>query len=98
MATLNIKIISYPEEAKKLVDIFKDNYKRCSNVDLGLDCVVFVHNRPKNPKSNIRKIAGFKAESISYLSDDKELVKMSTVNFVYLMAKFGVDIKAEEIE
>ena len=96
MAVFDIKIISYPEEAKKLVDIFEDNYKRFCSLDLGLEFVVFIHSRPKNPKTHIRKISGLKAESISYLPDNKELVKMSAENFIYLMAKFGVEIEVKE--
>jgi hypothetical protein len=31
------------------------------------------------------------------LRDDTELVKMSVENFVYLMAKMGVEIEAKEV-
>jgi len=45
----------------------------------------------------IRRIAGLKAESISYLHDDRELVKMSEENFIYLMAKMGVGVEITEL-
>lgn len=90
----NITIKSYPKEAKKLVDIW-NNYLNFS-ID-GLDFITFVNKRPKNPKTDNRRIAGLKAECISYLKDDEELVKMSVENFIYLMVKCGVDIEIEEV-
>lgn len=90
----NITIKSYPKEAKKLVDIWNSYLN--SSID-GLDFITFVNKRPKNPKTDNRRIAGLKAECISYLKDDEELVKMSVENFIYLMVKCGVDIEIEEV-
>lgn len=88
-----IIIKSYPKEAEKLVGIWN---KHLDTMVSGLDCITFVNKRPKNLKSDNRRIAGLKAESIAYLRDDEELVKMSVENFIYLMAKCGVDIEVLE--
>ena len=50
----------------------------------------------QNPKNDNRRIAGLKAKSVAYLKEDTELVKMSVENFIYLMAKCGVDIEIKE--
>lgn len=91
----NVSIKSYPKEAEMLVVIWDTHVKHSTK---GLDFITFINKRPKNPKTNNRRIAGLKAECISYLKDDEELVKMSIENFIYLMAKSGVDIDVEEIE
>lgn len=95
MPALEIKVKSYPQEAKNLVDIW-NNYAKSSLNSTGIDFITFVHKRPKNPRSENRCIAGLKAQCISYLKDDTELVKMSVENFIYLMAKCGVDIEVKE--
>ena len=92
-----IKINSYPPEAKTLIDIWT-KYSNSSMPEIGVNFITFTNKRPKRPKSNYRRIAGLKAESIAYLKDDTELVKMSVENFIYLMAKCGVDIEAKEVE
>lgn len=97
MSVLEIKVKSYPPEAKNLVDIWND-YAKSSLNSAGIEVVTFVHKRPKNPKNENRRIAGLKAQCISYLKDDTELVKMSVENFVCLMAKCGVDIETKEVE
>ena len=91
----SIIIKSYPKEAENLVNIWKSYAKSSLN---GLGVITFKQRRPKNPKTNNRRIAGLKAECISYLKDDEELVKMSVENFIYLMAKCGVVIEVEEVE
>jgi len=91
VAHFNITIKGYPKEAKNLVDIWNK-----ANTFKELGYITFKKRRPKNPKSNNRRILGLKAESISYLKDDEELVKMSVENYIYLMAKCGVDIEVEE--
>mgnify|MGYP000938076808 CR=1 FL=1 len=95
MALMEIKINSYPPQAKNLVDIW-NNYAKSSASSHGIDFVTFVNKRPKRPKSNNRRIAGLKAQSITYPKDDTELVKMSVENFIYLMAKCGVGIEVTE--
>ena len=90
----NILIKSYPKEAEMLVVIWNNHVKHSIE---GLDFITFINKRPKNSKNNNRRIAGLKAESISYLKDDEELVKMSVENFIYLMAKSGIDIEVEEV-
>ncbi len=96
MAILEIKINSYPEEAKKLVDIWNTYLKSDIWRESGVDVITFVHKRPKRTKNNNRRILGLKAESLMYLKDDTGLVKMSVENFIYLMAKCGVDIQVNE--
>lgn len=95
MALVEIEIKTYPPEAKNLVEIW-NNYAKSGLGERGIEFVTFVHKRPKNPKSQNRRIAGLKAQCISYLKDDTELVKMSVENFIYLMAKCGVDIEVKE--
>lgn len=97
MAAVEIKIISYPQEAKNLVEIW-NNYAKSSMNAHGIEFLTFVHKRPKNPKSDNRRIAGLPSQCISYLKDDTELVKMSAENFIYLMAKAGVNIEAKEVQ
>ena len=94
---MEIIIKGYPNEAKSLVDIWT-NYANGTLPKAGIDYVTFKNKRPKNPKTQNRRIAGLKAESISYLRDDEELVKMSVENFIYLMVKCGVDIEVKEVE
>lgn len=96
MAQIEIKIKSYPLGAKNLVDIW-NNYAKSGLSDHGIEFVTFVHKRPKNPKTDNRRIAGLPAQCISYLKDDTELVKMSIENFIYLMAKAGVEIETKEV-
>lgn len=91
---VEIAIKSYPKEAEKLVEIWKNHINSTTK---GLDFITFIKKRPKNPKNNNRRIAGLKAECISYLRNDEELVKMSVENFIYLMAKSGVNIEVVEI-
>lgn len=95
--TMVIKINSYPPEAKTLIDIWT-KYSNSSMPEIGVNFITFTNKRPKRPKSNYRRIAGLKAESIAYLKDDTELVKMSVENFIYLMAKCGVDIELKEVD
>ncbi len=95
MPALEIKVKSYPQQAKNLVEIW-NSYARSSLNSSGIEFITFVHKRPKNPKNENRRIAGLKAQCISYLKDDTELVKMSVENFIYLMAKCGVDIEIKE--
>ena len=90
----NISIKSYPKEAEMLVVIWNNYVKHSIE---GLDFIIFINKRPKNPKTNNRRIAGLKAECISYLKNDEELVKMSVENFIYLMTKSGIDIEVEEV-
>lgn len=94
---LEIKVNSYPPQAKNLVDIWI-NYAKSSLNSSGIEFITFVHRRPKNPKNENRRIAGLKGQCISYLKDDTELVKMSVENFIYLMAKCGVDMEIKEAQ
>lgn len=96
MPALEIRVKGYPPEAKNLVDIW-NNYAKSDMNSYGIEFLTFVHRRPRNPKSENRRIAGLPAQCISYLKDDTELVKMSVENFIYLMAKCGVDIEVEEV-
>lgn len=96
MDILEIKINSYPEGAKVLVDIWNNYLKSDIWRECGVDVITFVHKRPKRIKNNNRRIAGLPAQCVSYLKDDTELVKMSVENFIYLMAKCGVDIQVNE--
>lgn len=95
MVTVEVKIKSYPPEAKNLVDIWNNYAKYMSSY--GIEFLTFVHKRPKNPKNDNRRIAGLPAQCVSYLKDDTELVKMSAENFIYLMAKAGVELEVKEV-
>ncbi|ABR48745.1 hypothetical protein Amet_2593 [Alkaliphilus metalliredigens QYMF] len=94
---MEVEIKSYPAKTKKLVDIW-NNYSNGPMPKAGIEFITFTNKRPKSPKNNNRRIAGLKAESISYLKDDIELVKMSVENFIYLMAKCGVDVDVKEVK
>lgn len=96
MATVEVKIKSYPQEAKNLVDIW-NSYAKSNMSSYGIEFLTFVHKRPKNPMTDNRRIAGLPAQCISYLKDDTELVKMSVENFIYLMAKAGVELEVKEV-
>ncbi len=97
MARILLKIKGYPDEAKELVDIW-EKYSNSGLAKDGFNYVTFVNKRPQNPKTQNRRIMGFNAESISYLNNDRELIKMSVENFIYLMAKCGVDIEVNDLE
>jgi hypothetical protein len=86
MALMTIEIKSYPVQAKNLVDIWS-NYATSNMGESGIEFITFIKKRPKNPKTQNRRIAGLPAQCISYLE-----------NFIYLMAKSGVvmDIKEEQ--
>ena len=90
---MEIQIKSYPKEAEKLVDI----WEKAGSFKFDIGYLTFKNKRPKNPKTQNRRIAGLKAESISYLHNDEELIKMSVENFIYLMVKCGVDIEIKEV-
>jgi hypothetical protein len=77
---VKISIKSYPKEAGNLVDVWT-NHSNGSLAKAGIGYIIFKNKRPKNPKTQNRRIAGLKAESISYLRDNEELVKMSVGNF-----------------
>jgi hypothetical protein len=81
-------------EAKRLVEI----WEKAGSFKFDIGYLTFKNKRPKNPKNENRRIAGLKAECISYLQNDEELIKMSVENFLYLMAKCGVDIEVKEAE
>ena len=94
---MEIEIKSYPEETKHLVDIWNRHVASMKYNNWTGEFITFANKAPKNPRSDSRRIAGFPAELVSYLRDDTELVKMSVENFVYLMAKMGVEIEAKEV-
>ena len=94
MVMMKIQIKSYPKEAARLVEI----WEKAGTFKFDIGYVTFKNRRPKNPKNENRRIAGLKAESISYLQNDEELIKMSVENFLYLMAKCGVEIEVKEAE
>ena len=94
MVMMKIQIKSYPMEAKRLVEI----WEKAGSFKFDIGYLTFKNKRPKNPKNENRRIAGLKAESISYLHNDEELIKMSVENFLYLMAKCGVEIEIKEVE
>ena len=91
---MEIQIKSYPKEAEKLVEI----WEKAGGFKFDIGYLTFKNKRPKNPKNENRRIAGLKAESISYLQNDEELIKMSVENFLYLMAKCGVEIEFKEVD
>ena len=91
---MEIQIKSYPVEAKRLVEI----WEKAGSFKFDIGYLTFKNKRPKNPKNENRRIAGLKAESISYLQNDEELIKMSVENFLYLMAKCGVEIEIKEVD
>lgn len=91
---MEIEIKSYPEEARNLIEIWEKYVS--SSVD-GLGYITFVNARPERAKGSGRIIAGLEARSIAYIGEDRELIKMTVENFIYLMAKSGVDIKLKEV-
>jgi hypothetical protein len=91
---LDVVIKAYPPECKNLVDIWT-NYARYNFT--GIDVITFVKKRPKNPRTNNRRIAGLPAQCVSYLRNDEELVKMSVEDFLCLMAKCGVDVEIKDV-
>ena len=91
---MQIQIKSYPMEAKRLVEI----WEKAGSFKFDIGYLTFKNKRPKNPKNENRRIAGLEAESISYLQNDEELIKMSVENFIYLMLKCGVEIEFKEVE
>lgn len=92
---MEIGIKSYLEEAKTLIEIWDKHINSSIN---GLGVITFVNTRPKQAKGSRRRIAGLQAESIAYLGEDRELIKMSVENFIYLMAKSGVEIETKEVK
>jgi hypothetical protein len=98
VAIFDIKINSYPPQAKNLIDIWNTYIESDIWRECGVDVITFVHKRPKRIKNNNRRIAGLPAQCISYLKDDTELVEMSVENFIYLMAKCGVDMEIKEAQ
>lgn len=91
---MEIQIKGYPEEAKNLVKIWDKHINSTIN---GLGVITFVNARPKQAKESRRKIAGLEAESIAYVGEERELIKMTVENFIYLMAKSGVEIEIKEV-
>ena len=92
---IEIETKNYPEEAKSLIEVWNEHINSSIN---GLGVITFVNARPKRAKGSRRRIAGLEAESIAYLGEDRELIKMSVENFIYLMAKSGVEIETREVE
>ena len=91
---MEIQIKSYPMEAKRLVEI----WEKAGSFKFDIGYLTFKNKRPKNPKTQNRRIAGLKAECLTYLQNDEELIKMSVENFLYLMAKCGVEIEVKEVD
>ena len=94
---ITVKDKDYLPPQQMLVDIWKEHLKHVGD-GLNLGFLTFTKQRPKNPKSDTRKIAGIKAECVSYLKDDRELVKMSEQNFILLMAKMGIDMDIQKLD
>lgn len=94
MSTLEIKIKSYPQQCKNLIVVWQTRAK--SGIDIA-DNIIFMHQQPKNPKSDIRRIAGLPAKCVSYLRDDWEIVAMKVENYIRLMIMCGVDIEVKEV-
>lgn len=97
MAMMKIDIKAYPPEAETLVKIW-NTYVKHGMGQHGIEYITFTHLRPKKPRGDKRRIAGLPAESLYYLRDNEELVKMSVENYIYLMAKAGVDIEVKEVQ
>ena len=95
MALLEIEIISYPPEAENLINIWRRHTGfRIS----GIDVIKFTHKYTGKAKGDNRRIAGLKAECISYLKNDIEMVKMSVEDFIKLMAKVGVEMRVKRVK
>ena len=87
----------YLPQQQTLIDLWNQQLKRkASGGTFGH--VMFTKDRPKNPKTDNRRIAGIKAESVSYLKDNRELIKMTEANFILLMAKMGIEMTIEKEE
>ena len=96
-AVIKITEKDYPPPQQTLIDLWNSHLKAVE-AGLNLGFITFTNKRPARPKTDHRRIAGLKAESISYLRDDRELVKMSEKNFIYLMAKMGVGVEITELK
>ena len=92
---IRIKPKDYEPAQLVLIDLWEKHLKNVRN-GINLGFVTFTNKRPKNPKTDNRRIAGLKAESVSYLRDDRELVRMTDENFIYLMARMGIDLEMTE--
>lgn len=92
-----VVIKSYPEEAQALVEIW-NNHAGTIRSNEGIGLITFTNRRPKRPQTQNRRIAGIEAKAIAYLRDNIELVSMSVENYLYLMAKVGVEIEVKEKE
>lgn len=85
----------YAPQQQMLADIWKQHIDAVNDgYDLGF--ITFSNKAPKNPKTDNRRIAGIKAERVfTYQKGERELVKMTVENFIYLMAKVGIDMEIE---
>jgi len=92
---IRIKPGDYIPAQQTLIDLWNKHLEDIKD-GLNLGYVTFTNKRPKRPRGNTRRIAGVMATSISYLQNDRELIKMSDENFIYLMAKMGIDIEVIE--
>lgn len=93
MSVLEIKIKSFPSQAAILVDIWDLHVKS----KLSAEYILFESTAPEKAENNKRLIRGFEAESVCYLKNGRELIKMSMENFIYLMAESGVDIDIQTL-
>jgi len=94
---ISIKDKPYLPEQQRLIAIWA-KYRDSVLCGIGPGAVTFMHKRPKNPKTNRRRIAGLKAECITYLKEDQELIKMEEMDFIALMAKAGIKCEVKIVE
>jgi len=93
---ISIQKGNYNSAQQTLIDIWEKKCRMFQSTGLDTGYVTFTNRRPKRPKTDNRRIAGLKAECISYLNDDRELVKMSNDNFLLLMSKMGINVNLAE--
>jgi len=99
MPFYEIKILknNYNDSQTKLINIWNDYIKRINN-NLPYKYILLEKSRSKSKtKTNIRKIAGIKAYFVRYINEKTEIVRMSEINFVLLMAKMGIEFEIKEI-
>lgn len=92
---------SYNENQNKLIEIWNSYLERFNDTgnDLGY---IFLSKKATNKinKTNIRYVYGIRAEFVGYVPylNDREVVKVETMNFILLMAKSGIKVNIEKIQ
>lgn len=93
LAEVKIHDDEYNTAQQTLINLWESHCKTVENTGIDLGFITFTNKAPKRPKTMNRRIAGLQATCISYLSENRELVRMDIHNFLLLMAKTGINIE-----